>query len=85
MPQAILRELVLLKFIMDRFETQAICEKAVEVKGWKLSFVPDQYKMQEMCVTMPYRKAYDFLHDVLKTALPGFHSIAIERILINKA
>ena len=43
--QATERELVLLKFIADRFESQAICEKAVEVKEWKLSFVPDQYKM----------------------------------------
>ena len=49
MLQAIEKELVLLKFITDRVGTQMISEKAVEVKRWTLSFVSDQYKMQEIC------------------------------------
>ena len=47
--QATERELVLLKFIANKYKTQERCEKAVEVRDWTLRFVPDQYKMQEMC------------------------------------
>ena len=46
--QAAEREPQLLKFIADKYD-QEICERAVEKKGWTLSFVPDQYKKQEMC------------------------------------
>ena len=41
--QVIEGEPVLLKFIADKYKTQELCEKAVEVKGWALRYVPDQY------------------------------------------
>lgn len=37
---------MLLKFISDRYKTQDIGAKDVEVKGLILCFVPDQDKMQ---------------------------------------
>ena len=45
--QAIEGEPVLLKFIADKYKTQELCEKAVEVKGWALRYVPDQYKKKQ--------------------------------------
>ena len=35
--------------IPERFKTQEMCIKAVEVDPWQLYHVPDQYKTQEMC------------------------------------
>ena len=35
--------------IPDRFKTQEMCIKAVEVDPWHLYDVPDHFKTQEMC------------------------------------
>ena len=35
--------------IPDRFKTQEMCIKAVDVDLWQLWDVPDDYKLQEMC------------------------------------
>ena len=35
--------------IPDRFKTQEMCIKAVDVDLWQLWDVPDGYKLQEMC------------------------------------
>ena len=37
--------------IPDRFITQEMCIKAVEVGPWLLEYVPDHFKTQEMCDT----------------------------------
>ena len=38
-----------LRFIPDRFKTQEICIKALEVGLWELKDVPDHFKTQETC------------------------------------
>ena len=35
--------------IPDRFKTQGMCKKAVEVDPWQLEDVPDHFKTQNMC------------------------------------
>ena len=35
--------------VTDRFETQEMCNKAVEVDPWQLKDVPNYFKTQEMC------------------------------------
>ena len=67
--QAIARELVLLKFIADKYKIQKICEKAVEVEGWTLRYAPDQFKTQEMCNKAILEDSYFlvYLPDNLKT------------------
>ena len=65
MIQIIEKELVLLKLIADKYNTQEVCEKAVKMKDWKLCFVPNHLKTQEM-----YKKAIQedpWSPDYLKT------------------
>ena len=38
-----------LRFIPDRFKTQEMCIKALEVDLWKLKDVPDHFKTQGIC------------------------------------
>ena len=35
--------------VPDRFKTQEMCIKALEVDPWQLKNVPDHFKTQEMC------------------------------------
>ena len=37
-------------FTPDRFKTQEMCIRGVEIDPWALGFVPDRYKTQEMCI-----------------------------------
>lgn len=39
---------MLLEFITDKFKTQEVCSKAVDMKRWTLCFASDQCKGQEM-------------------------------------
>ena len=38
-----------LRFILDHFKTQGICERAVEKYPYNLKAVPDHFTTQEMC------------------------------------
>lgn len=42
------RDPVLLKFIVDKYKSQEIYEKAVKGKGWTLRFVPSYLKICKM-------------------------------------
>ena len=36
-------------YVPDRFKTQRMCERAVEVSPLQLKYVLDHFKMQDMC------------------------------------
>ena len=48
--------------IPDRFKTQGMCIKGVEVDPWQLYNVPDHFKTQEMCDKAVREDAFSLQH-----------------------
>ena len=61
-------EPILLVYVPDHLKTQEVCKEAVS-NGSRLSFVPDQYKTQEMCneVVHAMPKAFLWIPERFKT------------------
>ena len=59
----------LLRYLLDRYKTHQMCDKAILENGGRLKSVPDCYKNQEMCnkAVDDYLHALEFVPECYKT------------------